>query len=153
MKRTPLKRGTYQLKRTPFKRKTALIRPKTKRTGVPRLKSISQLKKVADAVFSVWIRTRDNGTCFTCGITKPIKEMQNGHYVSRGHNSLRFDERNCHCQCVGCNVFKHGNMDEYTLALTRMYGIGILDELSNEKRKIKQFTREELQGIIDKYGL
>lgn len=116
------------------------------------LPSVSKLKKRADAVFSLYIRTRDNGVCFTCGVQRSIKEMQNGHFVSRVHNSLRFDERNCNCQCPGCNVFKHGNMDVYALRLTQKYGPSILAELNVEKRKIKQFTREDLLTIINTYS-
>lgn len=67
---------------------------------------------------------------------KPWKELQCGHYVSRSHLSLRYDERNCHPQCVGCNIFKSGAMDEYALALVRQYGDGILEELGREKQKI-----------------
>jgi hypothetical protein len=148
------------MKRTPLKRKTPLKRAvwgqKSLRTNAKRKKappSISKLKKQADAVFSLWIRNRDGGRCFTCGVQKPIKEMQNGHYVSRMHSSLRYDERNCNCQCVGCNVFKHGNMDEYTLALTRLYGIGILDDIAHKKREIKQLTRQDLERIIEKYAV
>lgn len=148
-----MKRGGWLKRKTPFKRavtplKSLRTRVKTKNKE----QSISQLKKRADAVFSIWIRNRDSGICFTCGVQKPVAQMQNGHYVSRAHNSLRYDERNCHCQCVSCNVFRHGNMDTYALRLQEKYGPTILQDLDREKKKIKQLTKEELHAIINQYA-
>ena len=117
--------------------------------------SLSKAKKRLDNVFSRYIRTKysKNGyvACFTCNAIKPIAEMQNGHYVSRTYNSLRFSELNCHPQCPGCNVFKHGNMDEYARALVKKYGPDILETLAKEKRKIKQFTVQEFVNLTRKY--
>lgn len=110
-------------------------------------KSISWLKKEADRVFSIWIRNRDK-RCVTCGNRN---NLQNGHYVSRSINILRYDERNCNAQCVGCNVFKRGNMDEYALFMIRTYGEAILSELGAIKRQLHQFSRQELEEIIAKY--
>src|SRR3990167_3080635 len=113
----------------------------------PKKPSVSKLKKKLDAIFSLWIRKRDRNICFTCGRFAG----QNGHYVSRSHNSLRYSEVNCHAQCVSCNIFKRGNMDEYALALQRKYGQDILVRLNAEKNKIKQFTVQELQMLIKEY--
>ena len=77
--------------------------------------------------------------------------IQNGHYVSRGFNSLRYSERNTAAQCVGCNIFRKGNLDEYALRLRQKYGSDILEQLAAEKKKIKQFTIRELEEIIKKY--
>jgi 5-methylcytosine-specific restriction endonuclease McrA len=114
-------------------------------------KSVSKLKKQADKVFSEYIRRRDNGVCATCGTVRQWKEMQNGHYVSRSHNSLRYDERNCNTQCVACNMFKKGAMDEYALFIIRKYGIDTLHELKRLKNEIKQFTVVQLEELIKKY--
>ena len=86
-------------------------------------------------------------------MTKNWKELQNGHYISRSVKSLRFDERNCHPQCVGCNIFKHGAMDEYALALQRKYGDDILKELNKLKNQSKRFTSAELNEMIKRYGI
>lgn len=125
---------------------------KLKKTIKKRSQSVQSLKKRLDAVFSLYIRNRDAGRCFTCGVQKPISQMQNGHYVSRSHNNTRFDEQNCHCQCVGCNVFKHGNMDVYATRLLETYGIGILTDLQRRKSVIKQFTIPELKHLIEIYS-
>lgn len=117
-----------------------------------KVKSISKLKKEADRVFSLWIRERDGGTCFTCGKKDDPKYMQAGHFISRSHNVLRFDERNVACQCVGCNIFKSGNMSEYAERLMKKHGAGIIATLNKEKWKTKQWKPQELEEIIKRYS-
>lgn len=95
--------------------------------------SISQLKKKADEVFSKYIRKRD-GRCFTCGNTD---NLQCGHYIPRDCLELRYNERNCHAQCVGCNVFKKGNYTVYSLKLMSKYGHNILYDLDEILKKYK----------------
>lgn len=109
---------------------------------------ISSLKKRADAVFSLWIRARDK-KCYTCGSKG---NLQNGHYVSRSWNLLRYSEVNCHAQCIGCNVFRHGNMDVYAMKLIEQYGPDILKKLNKEK-KPHSLTEAYLRGIIETYKL
>lgn len=126
------------------------------KTKKKKLKSLTKLKKELDKVFSIWIRRRGsdwrgNQVCFTCGISKPWQELQCGHYVSRMHHSLRWDERNCNPQCCSCNVFKHGAMDVYAIKLQAKYGDQILVDLQIEKQKIKQFGRQELSTLIQRY--
>ncbi len=116
-----------------------------------KLPSISALKKKLDAVFSQYIRRRDKGVCFTCGVKKPWKSQQNGHYISRGVLILRWDERNCNCQCVGCNIFRNGNMAEYAIRLMKKYGPDILTILDKEKWKILKMTRQDYEEKIAYY--
>ena len=116
-------------------------------------KSISKLKKLADAVFSKWIRKRDNGVCFTCGHRNDPKKMQNGHFVPRQYNVTRYDERNNNCQCFACNMFYGGQPDVYALRLQEKYGDGIIKELNALRRQIKQFSVSELEEIIKKYAV
>lgn len=112
--------------------------------------TISKLKKKLDAVFSLFIRNRDNWTCFTCG--KKSKEgMQNGHFISRSHNSTRYDEINNHAQCIGCNVFKNGNSAEYAYRLIQKYGQEEFEALIKRGRQTKQFTVKELEQLIHEY--
>jgi len=132
-----------------------IIVKKIKMKGIKskKSKSVSELKKKADAIFSKFIRARDKGKCFTCGNVKEPKYQQAGHYVSRVHNMTRYDEKNVHCQCRSCNLFKAGNMDEYTLRLVDKYGDGILEELNKKKHQIKQFRHWELEELIEKYKI
>lgn len=120
-----------------------------KRTA--KVKSLSWYKKELDRVFSVFIRLRDKGVCFTCGDKKSWKYQQNGHYVSRVWLSLRFDEKNCNCQCAGCNVFKGGNMDEYAVRLIEKYGKGILKKLNAQKYVVVRYTPDWYEKEIKHY--
>lgn len=67
-----------------------------------KLKKLTYKKAKKDCwdAFSKFIRQRDSGVCFTCGVRKHWKEMQAGHYVSRTHMSLFLDEINVNCQCL-----------------------------------------------------
>lgn len=118
--------------------------------------SIPKLKKIADEVFSLYIRNlyaKDGQVkCFTCSKVAPIKEMDNGHYVSRTCMYLRYSEKNCHPQCRYCNRYKEGNKDEYTLQLVRKYGTEVLEELNRWKHKSPvTWDRRDLIDIIFKY--
>ncbi len=121
-------------------------------------KTIRALIKDLDKVFSIWIRqrgmdSRGFNTCFTCGARKHWKELQNGHYVSRAHRSLRWDERNCNPQDAACNLFKAGAMDVYAIRLLALYGDNILIDLQREKHKVKKWTRMELESMLEKYKI
>lgn len=113
--------------------------------------TISSLKKKLDKIFSEYIRKRDKARCFTCGKQGEVKTMQCGHYVPRQHLVTRYSEINCNTQCVGCNVFKRGNMDEYALKLKKKYGPRVLEELNREKYKIHKWTIEDYLGKIYLY--
>lgn len=110
--------------------------------------TVSQLKKKLDALFSEYIRKfyadkNGYGTCYTCGTKKPWKELQCGHYKSRQYLATRYSEKNCRSQCVGCNIFKNGNIASFAFFLEQEYEYGILQELEQEARKIvKNFPYE-----------
>lgn len=121
----------------------------------PKTKSIGWFKKKLDHSFSQWIRIKDavNGvaTCVTCGAKAHWKKMQNGHYIPRSHMSTRYDEQNCHVQCVADNMFKNGAMDEYALFLVSKYGEDILEELNKRKHTIRQIRIPEYEELIKLY--
>lgn len=127
-----------------------LAKPKKKKT-----ESVSRLRKRADTAFSRYIRLKyaDPHTgivaCVTCGMMKHWKEMQNGHYISRGCSTLRYSEKNCHVQCPSCNVFKNGNYPRYALFMLKTYGPEVLSELDKESKKAKSWTAAELRELID----
>lgn len=139
MKRTPLKRGVKQLKRTPLGRKTALATKKATTGRISgnkrKVKTLSKWKKELDSIFSRFIRQRDNGQCFTCPKKDHWKSMQNGHFVPRQYLSLRFDEKNCNCQCYACNMLYNGQPSLYAVNLKRKYGDSIIEELEAVRLK------------------
>lgn len=131
MKRTPLRRGTKTLKRTPLRRRS--------KNRVP------ALRRKAWALFSIYIRRRDNNICFTCGGYGD----QAGHFIHR--DALDFCEENVHAQCSRCNLYLSGNLDEYTIRMIDKYGREKVDELMARKHEIHRWAVGELEEIIEKY--
>lgn len=90
------------------------------------------VKKRLDRVFSLYIRNKYAREgylkCYTCGVTKEIKSMHCGHFVSRSHLYTRFDEDNVRPQCVGCNIFGNGKTAVFATRLERE-NPGIVKEL------------------------
>lgn len=117
-----------------------------------------KLKDRADQIFSEYIRLKyadwkEFVACYTCGKESHYKDgMQNGHFISRGSNVLRFSEDNCRPQCVGCNVFKNGNYIEFTRRMIDEVGIEKVDELRRLGKTTRQLTEKDLQKIIDEYS-
>jgi hypothetical protein len=116
---------------------------------------VSTLKRKLDGIFSEYVRRKhaDRGyvNCCSCGKRMRWQDVHAGHFVSRRHNSLRYDERNVHPQCAFCNSFREGNPAGYAKYLVDMYGKEILDELAKEQRKHKKFTPKELEELIKVY--
>lgn len=106
MKRTPLKRGTSQLKRSGFKRKSSVIKIKK-----PKKKTNAKLKKELWKVFAQYVKGRDKGTCFTCGRRSSGQGLHAGHFIPKaaGGLALYFHEDNVKAQCASCNLFLEGN--------------------------------------------
>lgn len=115
-------------------------------------KSVAKLKKEADKWFSQYIRLRDSqdgiAECITCGVQRPWKELQNGHFVRRSVNKLRYNEQNCNAQCPACNVFKAGELYLYGKALDLKYGAGTADDLQSQRFDTHKLTIQELEEII-----
>lgn len=116
-------------------------------------KTYAQLKKKLDEVFSIFIRTRDNGVCFTCYSKNEWRYTDAGHFINRKHLTTRWDERNVHAQCIGCNRFRNGNKEDYAVHLEKLYGYGILQELQSlrDKGANKLFKYHHLEGLLNHY--
>lgn len=127
------------MKRTPLRR----VSPnKVKKIKKPKKLTTSQLKKKLDKVFSIYIRNKYaiNGyvQCYTCGVTKSISEMQNGHFISRSYLATRYDEDNCRPQDIGCNIFGNGRPVEFARKL-ELENKGIVAKLY---KKAQQITKD-----------
>ncbi len=112
----------------------------------------SKLVSKLDIVFSKYIRLKDcdnNGIaiCVTCAKPHYWKDIQAGHFMSRKHYSIRWDERNVKPQCKACNVFRYGEQYKYSLYL----GKELSDELHSLSHKIVKFSSDELNEMINYY--
>lgn len=112
-----------------------------------------QLIQELDTVFSRYIRLKESvngvGTCVTCLRKDNWRNMDCGHFISRGHFGTRFDEKNCHIQCQECNRLKKGNMKLYRIYMESLYGVEGVQELVNRSRQ--PLATYEIQEKIDYY--
>ena len=114
-------------------------------------KPISKLKKELDAVFSKWIRQRDEGQCYTCPKKDDPKYMQCGHFVPRQYLSVRYDEVNCHCQCYACNMLYNGQPSAYAQRLEKEYGSGTVEMLERKRNKITKLEPSWYMEMLEEY--
>lgn len=145
------KNGITKLMEKKLKLKVKKIRSKERKANSP-----SKLKKKLDTLISLYVRKRaadglGNAQCVSCKKYYGWEEMQNGHYVSRANYSLRYDLRNCHPQCLRCNIFLKGNYPAYTNYLLENYGVAWLKTLIKDGEKIRKWTVPELQAKIAFY--
>lgn len=120
---------------------------------MPVKKTIGTQKKKLWKVFSQYIRLRDKGVCFTCGLERPWKQMQAGHFIPRaaGGLALYFDEQNVHCQCYRCNINLGGYGAEYARRLREKFGDDIVDDLYQKRNEIRKYTIEDYDNLIEVY--
>lgn len=121
-----------------------------------KLKSVSFYKKKAWKLFSELIRrahANPNGMtqCVTCRLWFEWKKLQAGHFIPGRHNSILFDERGVHPQCMRCNVFLRSNPREYDAFMRKTYGAKVIKELERKDKELHQFTRQELMALIETY--
>jgi len=118
--------------------------------------STTKLVKKLDAVFSKYIRwyyADDSGyvECYTCAVSKPVKEMQCGHFQSRKHRSTRWHKNNCRPQCVKCNVFSQGEQYMFGKLLELEIGKENVEQLLATSRKTIKLGKVDLECLIEHY--
>lgn len=90
-------------------------------------------------------------TCVSCGVKKHWKELDAGHYFSRGDKSVKLMEENIHPQCKGCNIrMSHGDtkvMTVYRRHMVDMYGEDFLDHLETLAWTPVKFNRAEIEAL------
>jgi hypothetical protein len=91
-------------------------------------------------------------TCVTCGVRKPWKEMQAGHFIDGRNNAILFDELGVYPQCYACNCMKSGNKVEYFRFMQEQVGDKIIDELRKKAKQQRKFTEEELIDMRSEYN-
>ena len=64
----------------------------------------------------------------------------------------RWDEDNCHAQCMPCNVSQHGNMLAYRRAMVKKYGEQFVDQLELRGNiETRKWSEWELRELIKYY--
>lgn len=115
----------------------------------------TELKRALDLTKKVvheYVRLRDKGRpCISCG-EEWNPDFQAGHYhKSELYTSLKFHLDNIHGQCVGCNIFKDGNLEQYNINLPLRIGKEMFTELQElaqiDKHQVKVWNVENLRSI------
>ncbi len=119
------------------------------------LRGLPWYKKEAQKWFNKFIRLRDHQlNCISCGRKLAEKyggAYDAGHYRTVGANpEMRFNEDNCHAQCVYCNRNLSGNVTNYRIGLVHRIGIKRLDLLEGYHAPAK-YTIDDLKEIIATY--
>lgn len=140
LRRTPLKRGTSQMKRSGFKRK-ATVPLKKRSTGQKQKsgnkkkpKTMAWYKKELDRVFSLYIRQIYPKVCYTCN--KSAERLQCGHYISRQYLATRWSKDNCRPQCWGCNGYGKGQPLIFEEKLKAEYGNDFVEKMKASRHEI-----------------
>ena len=100
-------------------------------------KTLSKLKNDLQVIFNKYIRLRDNDKpCVSCG---KRNKLQAGHYFAvKNYDAFRFDERNVHGECAGCNCFDESHLIGYTNNISNRLTHEELESLHNEVTLYKQ---------------
>lgn len=132
-------------------RKEAKDDRKRTREKLADMKPLSHWVKQAQVAFNAWIRARDaNLPCISCGRNHQGAHDA-GHYLSTGARpELRFDEANCHRQCVPCNQHRHGDVARYRVGLIERTGLANVERLEGPHPP-RKWNRDELKALTADY--
>lgn len=113
-------------------------------------------KTTLDRIFSEFIRRRDADEygyirCISCDKIVKWKESDAGHFVNRGINSLRYDEKNVNAQCRHCNRFREGNAIGYHRGLILKYGDDVIEYLEIKKGNYCKLGKFEINALAAEY--
>lgn len=105
----------------------------------------------ADREHSTYIRTRDGWKCVRCH-----RQFQDGdqglhcsHFYSRGHESTRFDDKNCDSICFGCHAYFHREPEQHRAWKIKQIGQREFDLLTLRTYQYHKKDRK-LESLIAK---
>jgi hypothetical protein len=112
----------------------------------------SDYEKILQQLVNKYVRLRDKGQpCISC--QKPIKgKTDAGHlYAVGNYPSIRYDLRNINAQCITCNQFNGGMINEYRINFVKKYSEKDLEELDQLAHKTRKYSIPELQEMITEF--
>lgn len=132
------------------------LTPAAKAFKKVKLKSISKLKHEADKWCSIYIRqsaadSEGFAKCYTCDKHAEWKALQAGHFISRNISTTRYSLDNLRVQCAGCNIWGRGKTNVFADRLLGELGTKGFKALLARGRETHQFTRPELEKIIEDF--
>lgn len=158
LRKTPLKRSTQPIKRTAIKRKINTSLDDKPKNNIKKSSTnvIPKLTSRAEQAVNYSVRERDSDggyfDCIACGKTKPVDEMQAGHFYSKTYSGTRYHEDNIHGECIQCNCFDPNHLVGYKIRLIAKIGIDRFNNITKLKNKVVHWDREELKEIIQQFS-
>lgn len=97
----------------------------------------------ADAIFSDFIRLRDQGICQRChGQYEPKSQGYHcSHFWGRGNKSVRFDPENAVGMCASCHVYMGANPHDHAEFFLKRLGPEKYEAL-RVRKELKQKVNE-----------
>lgn len=89
--------------------------------------------------------------CITCKQEVSSYNLHAGHWISRKHKGVAYDEHNLHAQCGGCNKWGNGEPQMYEDELRLMYGDEETDRIRSWVGKVRKWTPAELEDLYNEY--
>jgi hypothetical protein len=114
----------------------------------------SDYTKILQQLVNKYVRLRDKGLpCISC--QKPITgKIDAGHLYSVGnYPSVRFHEKNINAQCITCNQFNGGMINDYRINFVKKYSQIELEELDQLAHQSFKFSIPDLKEMIKEYKL
>jgi len=146
----------YAIAKSSREREAAEKRKAREKREAVRGNDLSHQTELTQKAFNALIRELDKHLpCVSCGKPAGQYTLTAGHYQTVGaHPELRFDPRNCHGQCGGCNsgVQRYAKGDKastrqkFTATLVRRYGQAFVDAVTGP-HDAKKYTCTELKAM------
>lgn len=136
MKKTPLKRGTKQMKRSGFKQKITvpLKRGKLKKKSKQKISVIQ--RKIWEHCKRL-IRAKYPHICYTCGATGlKGSNLHTGHMLAKASVGarLKYDLRLLRPQCYLCNIRHGGRGADFIENMRRIEGDEYVDGILKDRQ-------------------
>jgi hypothetical protein len=106
-----------------------------------------------DAVFSIYIRTRDNWTCQKCHKVYPEKSkgLHCSHHYSRRYKSIRWEPLNACALCFSCHNWFSSEPIESSEWLLEYLGETKFIQLRAMRNKITKWTKTDKELLYREF--
>lgn len=117
---------------------------------------LNRLKDKAWGYFSKFIRHSAADIhgivkCVTCDSPHYWKDAHAGHYIHGHYKPTFLIRENVHVQCVRCNKYLNGNLNNYEAYMLHKYGQEKIDELRALSHKVEKPERSYYDEVILHY--
>jgi hypothetical protein len=107
------------------------------------------LERQADSLVREIVLKRDRFCVCPAPKNGHTDVLQNGHLITRGRGSVKYDLRNCNAQCSGCNARHEHFAEIYTSWFIREFSVETYQTLVENSEDVKKLSVEELQILCN----